>query len=325
MSKIACFYARQDTHQALHYIDFYTQDMRALRELGFEIRTAIRPWEMRVADLYYVWWWTHACFPTAFAGLLDKPVIITGTFNEHLYGNRPKWQRSLISYSFRRARFNICVSLMEYEKLRRRFPQDSWIYSPHCIDSQVFKPADAEREEYICTVSEMTVGNAERKCIPEIIRAIPLIARQCPGIRFILAGRIDPVFLRLAGETGAARYAQFPGIVSSEEKIRLLQRCRLFLQPSRFEGFGLSILEAMACGAPVVTSPAGAVPEVVGDCAQFVDGTSPEGIARGVVRLLSDSQERSRLSREGRERAVRLFDYSRRKADITRCVEIALS
>ncbi len=323
--KIACFYAREKSHEALDYMDFYAQDMRALRELGFEVRTAIYPWEMCAADLYFVWWWTHACFPVTLAGLLGKPVIITGTFNEHVYDDRPRWQKWLISYSLKRARLNIAVSAMEHAKLMERFPRSSWTYSPHCIDSGVLKPDAGEREDYVCTVSQMVPGNAERKCIPEILRAIPLIAREFPNIRFIMAGEVDPLYLRIAQETGAAQYSEFPGIVSAEEKIRLMQRCRVFLQPSRFEGFGLSILEAMACGAPVVTSSAGAVPEVVGDCAQLVDGNSPEDIATGVARLLGDPQERSRLGRAGRERAVRLFDYTRRKADIKQCVEIALS
>jgi len=325
MKKIACFYAREKSHEALHYMDFYSQDIRALQELGFEVRTAIYPWEMCVADVYFVWWWTHACFPITFAGLLGKPVIITGTFNEHVYDDRPWWQKYLISYSLNRAHLNIAVSAMEYQKLRERFPQSNWMYSPHCIDSGILKPGEVERDNYICTVAQMVMGNAERKCIPEIIRAIPLIAQKFPGIRFVLAGELDPFYLRLAEETGAIQYSDFPGIVSAEEKIRLMQRCRIFLQPSRFEGFGLSILEAMACGAPVVTSPVGAVPEVVGDCAQLVDGNSPEDIAKGVSRLLGDPKECLKLSYAGRQRAVQLFDHRRRREDIEQSLKIALS
>lgn len=323
--RIACFYARQDTHQAVQYIDFYVQDMRALRELGFDVRVAIMPWEMCAADLYYVWWWSHACFPLTLAKILGKPAIITGTFNCQRHPARSYWQRALIEYSLRQAACNIAVSLLEYEQLRSQFPSAKWIYSPHCVDTGELSPGLDQREDMVCTIAAMTVGNAERKCIPEIIRAIPLVAREIPGIRFVLAGKIDEPFLRLARDVGADKFATFPGVVSKEEKIRLLRRCKVYLQPSRFEGFGLAILEAMACGAPVVTSRVGAVPEVVGDTAEFVDAASPEQIAAGVVKLLRDRERSSVMGLAGRARAVKLFDYSRRKDDIARCVESVLT
>lgn len=323
--KTVCFYARQDTHAAVRYIDFYVQDIEALEALGYEVRIAIHPWELFAADLYYVWWWSHACFPVALASFLGKPVIITGTFNVHLYPKKPRWQKALIEYSLRRAASNIAVSTLEFDQLRTMFPEANWMYSPHCVNTSELKPGEGARENFVCTVAEMTVGNAERKCIPEIIRAIPLVAAQMPDIRFVLAGRIDEPFLRLAKEVGADRVTTFPGVVTKEEKIRLLQRCKVFLQPSRFEGFGLGILEAMSCGAPVVTSPAGAVPEVVGDGAEMVDGTSPERIADGILRLLRDPARCEFLGRVGRERAVGLFDLPRRKREVASAVESSLA
>lgn len=321
--KTVCFYARQDTHAAVRYIDFYVQDIEALEALGYEVRIAIHPWELFAADLYYVWWWSHACFPVALASLLGRPVIITGTFNAHLYPNKPRWQKALIEYSLKRAAVNIAVSTLEFDQLLRMFPEANWMYSPHCVNTSEMKPGEGAREEFVCTIAEMTVGNAERKCIPEIIRAIPLVSAQMPDVRFVLAGRIDEPFLRLAKEVGADRVTSFPGVVTKDEKIRLLQRCKVFLQPSRFEGFGLGILEAMSCGAPVVTSPAGAVPEVVGEAADMVDGASPDRIAEGIIRLLRDSARRDLLSKNGRDRAVELFDLPRRKREVARAVESA--
>jgi glycosyltransferase involved in cell wall biosynthesis len=67
-----------------------------------------------------------------------------------------------------------------------------------------------------------------------------------------------------------------------------MRECTVYLQPTRYEGFGLAILEAMSCGAPVVTSARGAVPEVVGDTAILVDGTSPMAIADGVLQYLGN-------------------------------------
>ncbi|MGE5073306.1 MAG: glycosyltransferase, partial [Anaerolineae bacterium] len=84
----------------------------------------------------------------------------------------------------------------------------------------------------------------------------------------------------------------------------------LFIMPSLFEGFGLSILEAMACGAPVITSAAGALPEVAGDAAVLVDPTSAEGMAEAMRNLLMDDTKRFALQQKGLERACK-FPWDR--------------
>jgi glycosyltransferase involved in cell wall biosynthesis len=95
----------------------------------------------------------------------------------------------------------------------------------------------------------------------------------------------------------------------------------VYLQPTRYEGFGLAILEAMSCGAPVVTSPRGAVPEVVGDTALMVDGTSPEAIADGLLQYLENPSLREAMGQKARRRAVERFTYVERRDKMIPLIE----
>ena len=92
--------------------------------------------------------------------------------------------------------------------------------------------------------------------------------------------------------------------VSDAQLGALYRACAVFCFPSLAEGFGLPVAEAMALGAPVVTSGRGSLPEVAGDAAVYVDPESVGAIARGLERVLADPAMQADMSRRGRARAA---------------------
>jgi glycosyltransferase involved in cell wall biosynthesis len=105
------------------------------------------------------------------------------------------------------------------------------------------------------------------------------------------------------------RYVRFLGFVPDRTLEILYRLTSVFVFPSLYEGFGLPPLEAMACGAPVVTSNTSSLPEVVGDAAVLVDPTDSRAIAEGLAHVLADPNLRADLQRRGVERA-RSFSWS---------------
>jgi len=102
----------------------------------------------------------------------------------------------------------------------------------------------------------------------------------------------------------------FPGVVSDERLIELYQNAALLVFPSRYEGFGLPVLEAMACGCPVVSSNAASLPEVAGDAAILVDPNDTDGFAGAMSRVLEDSEKATELRTRGLAQAAR-FTWER--------------
>lgn len=99
------------------------------------------------------------------------------------------------------------------------------------------------------------------------------------------------------------------GYVPEEHMGPLMAGAEFFVFPSLYEGFGLPIIEAMACGTPVLTADATATAEVAGEAALLVDPHSVDSIAGGIVRIAQDERLRVRLASEGRQRAAR-FDWN---------------
>ncbi len=94
------------------------------------------------------------------------------------------------------------------------------------------------------------------------------------------------------------------GWISDPELARLYQDAVAFIYPSLYEGFGLPILEAMACGAPVIASNRASLPEIAGDAALLVDSKSPEKLAWAIKNVLEDENLRTSLAARGRQRAL---------------------
>jgi glycosyltransferase involved in cell wall biosynthesis len=133
------------------------------------------------------------------------------------------------------------------------------------------------------------------------------------GLRLVVAGGkgwlSDPLFDEVARSPVKDRIV-FTGYVTDEDLRALYSSCTLFAYPSLYEGFGLPVLEAMQCGAPVLASRTPALSEVAGDAALLVNPGSPEEIARAIVELLGSEDERRRLSAAGLERAAE-FSWER--------------
>ncbi|MDW8067965.1 MAG: glycosyltransferase family 1 protein [Anaerolineae bacterium] len=116
----------------------------------------------------------------------------------------------------------------------------------------------------------------------------------------------------------------FPGYVPNDELPLWYNAAWVFAYPSLYEGFGLPILEAQACGTPVLTSSVSALPEAAGNGALMVDPYDPEAIADGLHRLLTDRMLREELRQRGLEHATR-FSWARTAAETVAVYQEAIA
>jgi glycosyltransferase involved in cell wall biosynthesis len=124
-----------------------------------------------------------------------------------------------------------------------------------------------------------------------------------------------PNLRRLVHRFQLHQHVRFLGFVPDQTLAVLYQLAAVFVFPSLYEGFGLPPLEAMAAGAPVITSNVSSLPEVVGDAALLIDPTDSAAIADAMARVLGDEALREHLICRGRER-VKAFSWKRSVARI---------
>jgi glycosyltransferase involved in cell wall biosynthesis len=165
-------------------------------------------------------------------------------------------------------------------------PGDKIVVTPNGVDP-AFSPGDGRRRDYVLAVGAVQ----KRKNQLAVLRA----AREA-GLPLVVAG---PVKERAAAEELRRGGARLEGYVEIGRLVELYRGAACVVQASRYEGFGLPVLEAMACGTPVVTVPDPALLEVVGDAAVIADELS---LADGIRQALTESE---RLSRAGIARAAR--------------------
>ncbi|RKX33370.1 MAG: glycosyltransferase family 1 protein [Verrucomicrobia bacterium] len=173
------------------------------------------------------------------------------------------------------------------------------------------KPDPAKREKYPLL---LFVGRRDPyKNLPLLINAFARLRRTMPQVRLEVIGPPDPRYPeaeQLATRLKLGSAVTWRGYVPAEEMITAYQRAHAVVLPSRCEGFGLPVLEAMACGCPVICSRAGALPEVAADAALYVDPLTPEALAEAMVRVLTDRSLAQTLTCKGLARA-RLFSWER--------------
>lgn len=146
------------------------------------------------------------------------------------------------------------------------------------------------------------------------------------GLTLVIAGlpvRSIPGFASHAERLGVRDEVVFLDFVPEETLVALYNAAEMFLYPSLYEGFGLPVLEAMACGTPVIASTTGSIPEVAGDAAILVNPSDTRAIADAIVRVAGESDLRHELIRRGEARA-REFSWERAARETIRVYEECL-
>ena len=133
-------------------------------------------------------------------------------------------------------------------------------------------------------------------------RTLAAVKKADPHIQLAMVGPKEKL-RRLISEEN--RNVIFTGNISDHHLAALLSGAAVSLYPSLYEGFGLPVLESMACGAPVITSDRGSLPEVAGEAALIVDPENTSQITDAIVTVLQDESLRHRLVERGRARAAR--------------------
>ena len=145
-----------------------------------------------------------------------------------------------------------------------------------------------------------------RKNVMRLIQAFSKLASDYPSLSLCLVGKkgwlSDDVYA-LPTQLGLSDRVKFLGHVKEEDLVALYNGAELLVFPSLFEGFGLPVVEAFACGLPVVTSSTSSLPEVGGDACVYVEPTSIEEIEGAIRRVLSNTMLRDELIRKGLKQA----------------------
>ncbi|MFA5392872.1 MAG: glycosyltransferase family 1 protein [Candidatus Ratteibacteria bacterium] len=165
------------------------------------------------------------------------------------------------------------------------------------------------KERFILSVAP----TSSHKNVVRVVEAFGLIAANYPDLNLVLVGspgRGHQAVIDTVKRLNLIKKTVFFSDVLSSELVSFYNLAEIFLFPSLYEGFGLPVLEAMACGCPVITSNVASLPEVAGNAALLVNPYRTEEIADGLKKLLHNRELREEFKRKGLEHA-RLFSWER--------------
>lgn len=219
----------------------------------------------------------------------------------------------IITVSYQSKADIVCVLHVEPERVA---------VVPNGVDAR-YQPIDREqagpvlerygiRFPYILYVSAVE-PRKKRKNLPRLLEAYTRLRQWSEDWRLVIAGSVRrdyrPVFDMLE-QLKLEAHVHFTGFVAEPDLPALYSGADLFVLPSLYEGFGLPVLEAMACGVPVITSNISSLPEVAGDAAILVDPCSVDEIASALQGVLSNPELAAELRTKGLARA-RQFTWER--------------
>ena len=187
-------------------------------------------------------------------------------------------------------------------------PEDQITVIYQGVDLEKFSPSTTLPEKpfefmpYVLCVA----GTDPTKNVTSLIEAFSKLPQEIRSQHhLVLVGDVqkNKELQQCVKDHGIAGCTIFTGIISDVQLAEYYQQASVFVFPSLYEGFGLPVLEAMACGCPVISSNTSSLPEVVGEAGMLVNPHNREELIEAMTRVLTDPELMDNLRRSGREQA----------------------
>lgn len=234
-----------------------------------------------------------------------------------LLQQRAKWWLLFRRLAARADMFH-AISEFSAERMAHYFPaiRDRLRVVPNAVSESFFRPPTEAGNQVLVDLGVagrryllVPGGLHHRKNADVVLGAWPMIHHRVPELKLVIASHNSPEYVERAKSLGAS--VVLAGLQEEQGIVALYSGAEAVWFPSRYEGFGMPVLEAMACGIPLVTSNTSALPEVAGGAAAaLVDPDRPGDHVDAIVGLMNDSGARQRASERGRARA-REFRWER--------------
>ncbi|MCO6439624.1 MAG: glycosyltransferase [Nitrococcus mobilis] len=247
-------------------------------------------------------------------GIAARLVGVPAIVSRRVDNPEPRWQVA-VKYRFHSHVVTISEAIRQV-LLGAGLPPEKVTCVPSAVDSELYRPQAEHawfRQAFALTRDERTVGMVAqfipRKGHRVLLDAIPRVLHQHPRTRFLLFGQgpQQSAIRRCAERQGWVQRVVFAGF--RDDLPRILPCLDLLVHPALLEGLGVSLLQAAACGLPVVASRVGGIPEIVrsGENGELVAPGDAERLAVAINRLLADRELAARYGKAGRERVLRSF------------------
>jgi len=179
------------------------------------------------------------------------------------------------------------------------------------FDNRIFKPKLVRRpQNYFLFVGALK----KSKNLPGLVKGFKyFLTKSNQDFRLLIVGGdlwLDPEIKKTVNNLGLTNKVSFEGYVDVERLAKLYQEATAFVSPAFYEGFGLTLVEAMACGCPVICGKDGSQPEVVGKAGILIDPQNVKEIGNAMMQVADDSYWRQKMVTQGVKRA-KLFSWSR--------------
>jgi glycosyltransferase involved in cell wall biosynthesis len=190
------------------------------------------------------------------------------------------------------------------------------------------KPTEADGRQTVLFLGRLN----DLKGVFDILKAVPLALRERPELYFVIAGPehhpgIAAQMKEVCEREGVSSHVQMPGPVTGRDKLDLFLSSYLFVLPSYVENFPYTVLEAMAAGLPVITTPVGALPEVVeeGVNGYFITPGDYRALAERITLLARDGRLRQEMAKANRAKVLEKFTPEAAMAELEKVYDELLA